>query len=43
MWRQRALELGELEVCAVKAIPRDRRHRSKVDYPALQCLLDSRL
>jgi acyl-CoA synthetase (AMP-forming)/AMP-acid ligase II len=41
MWRERALELGDLEVCAVKAIPRDRRHRSKVDYPALQCLLDT--
>ncbi len=39
LWRDRAPALGVDEVRMVKAIPMDRRHRSKVDYPALRKLL----
>lgn len=34
-WRSAARRLGEIEVVPLPAIPLDRRHRSKVDYPAL--------
>lgn len=34
-WQRQADGFGGLQVVAVKTIPLDRRHRSKVDYPAL--------
>ncbi|MGP0093917.1 MAG: hypothetical protein ACLPKB_28840 [Xanthobacteraceae bacterium] len=34
-WQRQADRFGGLHVVTVKAIPLDRRHRSKVDYPAL--------
>ncbi|NNF25222.1 MAG: AMP-binding protein [Rhodobacteraceae bacterium] len=39
-WAERAGQLGVASVRAVGHIPLDRRHRSKVDYPALRKLLD---
>jgi acyl-coenzyme A synthetase/AMP-(fatty) acid ligase len=38
-WQQEADRIGAVEVVAVKSIPLDRRHRSKVDYPALRALM----
>jgi acyl-CoA synthetase (AMP-forming)/AMP-acid ligase II len=35
-WRRKAAAIGDMRVVAVRAIPLDRRHRSKVDYPALR-------
>ena len=34
-WQNAASGLGEVRVCHLARIPLDRRHRSKVDYPAL--------
>lgn len=39
-WQEKASALGDLEVKAVREIPLDRRHRSKVDYARLQSVLD---
>jgi acyl-coenzyme A synthetase/AMP-(fatty) acid ligase len=38
-WQREADRIGEVRVVPVKVIPLDRRHRSKVDYPALRKLL----
>jgi olefin beta-lactone synthetase len=38
-WTSRAAEIGKIAVVPVPAIPLDRRHRSKVDYPSLRKLL----
>ena len=35
-WESEAQRLGEITLVAVDGIPLDRRHRSKVDYPALR-------
>jgi acyl-CoA synthetase (AMP-forming)/AMP-acid ligase II len=40
-WRKKAAAIGEIRVVAVRDIPLDRRHRSKVDYPALRRVLAS--
>lgn len=39
VWQRQADRIGEVRVVPVKAIPLDRRHRSKVDYSALRKLL----
>jgi olefin beta-lactone synthetase len=36
VWKQKAAALGDIRVVPVRSIPLDRRHRSKVDYPALR-------
>lgn len=36
IWEREAQRLGEITLVAVDHIPLDRRHRSKVDYPALR-------
>jgi acyl-coenzyme A synthetase/AMP-(fatty) acid ligase len=41
LWRLKASHLGDLNVAAVARIPLDRRHRSKVDYPALRAMLNA--
>jgi olefin beta-lactone synthetase len=38
-WQREADRIGDIRVTAVDAIPLDRRHRAKVDYPALRKLL----
>lgn len=38
-WRSAAAALGVAEVAALKAIPLDRRHRSKIDYARLAAAL----
>jgi acyl-coenzyme A synthetase/AMP-(fatty) acid ligase len=38
-WQAAASEIGDVRVVPVVAVPLDRRHRSKVDYPALRALL----
>jgi acyl-coenzyme A synthetase/AMP-(fatty) acid ligase len=38
-WQRQADRFGDLHVVAVKTIPLDRRHRSKVDYPAVTKML----
>lgn len=40
-WRKSASRLGDIRVVALPRIPLDRRHRSKVDYPALRKVLPS--
>ncbi|MGP0093915.1 MAG: AMP-binding protein [Xanthobacteraceae bacterium] len=40
-WQRQADRFGGLYVVAVKTIPLDRRHRSKVDYPALMQMVHS--
>jgi acyl-CoA synthetase (AMP-forming)/AMP-acid ligase II len=35
-WKRKAAAIGDIRVVPVRAIPLDRRHRSKVDYPALR-------
>lgn len=37
-WRRRAEQIGELKILHMRAIPLDRRHRSKIDYAELQRL-----
>jgi long-subunit acyl-CoA synthetase (AMP-forming) len=39
LWQRQADRLGALRVVAVKSMPLDRRHRSKIDYPSLRKLL----
>lgn len=41
-WQKAASELGDVRVCPLQRIPLDRRHRSKVDYPALTADLERR-
>jgi acyl-CoA synthetase (AMP-forming)/AMP-acid ligase II len=41
LWQREADRIGALRVVAVKSIPLDRRHRSKIDYAALRKLLGS--
>ena len=41
-WRREAARLGPIRVAAVGAIPLDRRHRSKIDLPALTRILERR-
>ena len=36
VWKKKAAALGDMRVVPVRSIPLDRRHRSKVDYPALR-------
>jgi hypothetical protein len=36
VWRKKAAAIADIGVVAVHSIPLDRRHRSKVDYPALR-------
>jgi olefin beta-lactone synthetase len=38
-WRSQAAGIGDIAVVPVAAIPLDRRHGSKVDYPALRRIL----
>jgi acyl-coenzyme A synthetase/AMP-(fatty) acid ligase len=38
-WRRAASSLGDIEIRGLKAVPLDRRHRSKVDYVRLKQLL----
>jgi acyl-CoA synthetase (AMP-forming)/AMP-acid ligase II len=38
-WQRQADRLGALRVVPVRAMPLDRRHRSKIDYPRLRKLL----
>jgi acyl-coenzyme A synthetase/AMP-(fatty) acid ligase len=40
-WQRQADRFGDLHVVAVTTIPLDRRHRSKVDYPAVTKMLRS--
>lgn len=40
-WQQAADKIGAVQVVAVKSIPLDRRHHSKVDYPALRRLMSA--
>jgi acyl-CoA synthetase (AMP-forming)/AMP-acid ligase II len=42
LWQREADRIGELRVVPVKSMPLDRRHRSKIDYPALRDLLGDR-
>jgi olefin beta-lactone synthetase len=39
LWRKNAASLGDIRVVALPAIPLDKRHGSKVDYPALRAAL----
>jgi acyl-CoA synthetase (AMP-forming)/AMP-acid ligase II len=39
MWQKQADRIGPLRVVPVDSIPLDRRHGSKIDYPALKKLL----
>ena len=39
LWQREADRIGALRVVAVKSIPLDRRHQSKIDYSALRKLL----
>ncbi|WP_159587356.1 AMP-binding protein [Chelativorans xinjiangense] len=39
VWQEKACTMGDIRVVPVPAIPLDRRHRSKVDYPALKAAL----
>jgi acyl-coenzyme A synthetase/AMP-(fatty) acid ligase len=39
LWQREADRIGELRVVPVVTMPLDRRHRSKIDYPALRKLL----
>ena len=41
LWQREADRIGTLRVVAVKSIPLDRRHRSKIDYAALRKLLSA--
>lgn len=38
-WQENASRLGDIRVVGVRAIPLDRRHGSKVDYPRLRAVL----
>jgi acyl-CoA synthetase (AMP-forming)/AMP-acid ligase II len=42
LWQREADRIGELRVVPVATMPLDRRHRSKIDYPALRGLLRDR-
>ncbi len=42
IWKTRAAKIGNIAVLPVKTIPLDKRHRSKVDYPALRRKLNVR-
>jgi len=39
LWQKQADRFSEARVVVVKSMPLDRRHRSKIDYPALRKLL----
>lgn len=41
LWQREADRIGALRIVAVKSIPLDRRHQSKIDYSALRKLLRS--
>jgi acyl-coenzyme A synthetase/AMP-(fatty) acid ligase len=42
-WQDNATAFGDVQTVPVKSIPMDRRHRSKVDYPALRQKLASQI